>query len=487
MEELFNDNILIYERDGKLREFILPDLHLGLEIFRVPEGHPCHPGQGLRTNIFIPSGTIIGHYAGIYRHIHLADTTPYSFEVNKNFIVDALRRGNKTRYINDPRNTKNKANVAAMKVNFKKENLSAVAIYTITDIESGSEIYMNYGGKYSMDMYIQPWENDPIDVDLIPVKIEKDETNYGNKKLKTILEVIRQEKSNVEYALKEEARRFLQACMFDYKALPEMEISRNDVFMGKLPYASCTWGELNHIYDSWTEKQSDISIEQLRQGILLLGGQREDKIAFNIGDDVYVRIVGQEHQDYQKLHADSFTENSMVVGIIKDITEDNYESIENVYINEVRSEIKIRRKLYQIQVKETNMYIHVRDSQLFHIREFPRPYEWAEGKSDVYSCLYVNDRNKSNVYSSVKLISQTFSGDWNVLIKAQKRGNKQLEEELEEVSQSTLLTIRLTSESTYMTSSWNWAANIYVGRIKPKFRDEFWAQKSNILKLLETD
>lgn len=124
----------------------------------------------------------------MYRHLDLADTTPYSFEVSDDFVVDALHHGNVSRFINDPRGTPTSTpNVGASEVNFSAKRLSTVVFTTTRDVAVGAELLFDYGDKYSMEMHMKPWEEDAtIDVDLIPVKKEvvkrhREEKSYTRK------------------------------------------------------------------------------------------------------------------------------------------------------------------------------------------------------------------------------------------------------------------------------------------------------------------
>lgn len=108
------DNNLYHIRGNRFVPYALPSL----EVFRLPPSSPAFPGWGLRATANLPVDTVLGYYAGVYRHMDIADTTPYSFEVNEHYIVDALHHRNVFAYMNDPRGSGHGANVQSREVAF---------------------------------------------------------------------------------------------------------------------------------------------------------------------------------------------------------------------------------------------------------------------------------------------------------------------------------------------------------------------------------
>jgi len=173
--ELVFDNRLHYVRGNHIATLDLPPTHPDLCVKRVPSWHPGFPGRGLYATAAIAAGTELGHYAGDVRHVLIADTTPYSFEVNENWVVDAFYHRNQMAYANDPRGTpsEGKPNVGVEQV-WLRGALYTIRFVTLLDVADGDELLLNYGSTYNMEMHPSPWlaEREAIDLTLVPVKQE---------------------------------------------------------------------------------------------------------------------------------------------------------------------------------------------------------------------------------------------------------------------------------------------------------------------------
>lgn len=262
-EDQFNDNKIYYERNLKLQSFQLPPEHPALEVFNVDASHPCFPGKGLRVREAhsIRQGEELGHYAGIFRLTFLADTSPYSFEVNKDFVVDALHNGNKTRFVNDPRGIPSaKPNVGVEEVAFAKQKLYSIRFYALYDIAAGAELYLDYGTEYSMSMRMKVWEPEAIDIELIPVKKEPGLAPQACKRSRSISSLY----DDYHSALREHFKDFLRMYVSDpsnlrYSSLP-----------GKLEYVACEWDRFFHIYEEWSDEKW-IHFMEFKKNILCIG------------------------------------------------------------------------------------------------------------------------------------------------------------------------------------------------------------------------
>jgi len=165
-----SDNALWYVHGNKFTSHALPPLHPALVVRPVPSSHPAYPGFGVYASAPIAANTDLGYYAGIVRHMLIADTTPYSFAVNTHWVVDALSHRNALAYVNDPRGTPNEGNpnVDTQEVQFKG-SLWTVLFFTVRDVAVGEELCFPYGGAYSMEMNAKPWmlERPAVNVDEI--------------------------------------------------------------------------------------------------------------------------------------------------------------------------------------------------------------------------------------------------------------------------------------------------------------------------------
>lgn len=166
--EAFCDNRLYYARGRQICSVELAPLHHGLVVRAVERGHPCYPGGlGLFATCDIAEGEVLGDYAGVFSLMGLFDTTPYTFEVNGCYGVDAFRHGNAMRFANDPRGLKCRtgpavANMVADEVCIAAGNMSlwTVRFTTTGYVRAGSELLVDYGERYDMQLEAQPWRNE---------------------------------------------------------------------------------------------------------------------------------------------------------------------------------------------------------------------------------------------------------------------------------------------------------------------------------------
>lgn len=144
-------NSIFYHAGGDgLVEYKLPELLLNhLEVFHVPVGHPAYPGRGVRAKAPIKQDQDVAYYAGIYRPGIVAPDNPYVFGVHParlDMVIDALRCGNITRFINDPRGSGREPNIVAddMLIETRKAQLRTVVFRALCDIEVGQELLFPY-------------------------------------------------------------------------------------------------------------------------------------------------------------------------------------------------------------------------------------------------------------------------------------------------------------------------------------------------------
>jgi hypothetical protein len=162
------DNSLRYALGRNFHSLALSPLLPCLRVRQVPPDNIVYPGKGLFTADCIPAGTELGVYAGVLRHIELADTTPYSFELDDALVVDAFHHGNALRYANDPRDPRyppgrRVANVETVvdRVEYAHRCYFPIVVFVATcDIPAGAEILLYYGKRYDFHMHPQPWKDE---------------------------------------------------------------------------------------------------------------------------------------------------------------------------------------------------------------------------------------------------------------------------------------------------------------------------------------
>ena len=177
-------NAIRYANGVKIVSASLPSLALdSLRLKQVPRNHPAFPGRGCFANVNLFAGTIIGVYAGVLRPGSFGRDNGYVFstKVEKSqsqWVTDAATCGNITRFINDPRGSNHEPNIAAydgiVSGGCLYENLSdlpggqqdsvipVVYFETISDIESGNELFYNY--ETGASGYWGPAQDEPVDL-----------------------------------------------------------------------------------------------------------------------------------------------------------------------------------------------------------------------------------------------------------------------------------------------------------------------------------
>lgn len=115
-----------------------------LELFDVPFEHPAYPQKGVRAKKDIPKGTCIGYYAGDQIS---SDTDTkgnnYVFEYEDK-MMDGEKRGNLTRFINDPIDTGKLPNVAVLTYYIEDADLVTSKFETSKKVKKGEELLYKY-------------------------------------------------------------------------------------------------------------------------------------------------------------------------------------------------------------------------------------------------------------------------------------------------------------------------------------------------------
>lgn len=118
-----------------------------LELFDVPFEHPAFPGKGVRAKKDIPKDTCIGYYAGDQLEPG-TDTkgNNYVFEYKDcgMKMMDGEKRGNLTRYINDPIDTEKQPNVNVLTYCIEEAGLVTSEFRTCKKVKKGEELLYRY-------------------------------------------------------------------------------------------------------------------------------------------------------------------------------------------------------------------------------------------------------------------------------------------------------------------------------------------------------
>jgi hypothetical protein len=201
-------NSIFVVRGNKLVECKLPSALLdSLELFDVPQHHPAFPGRGVKASKIIPADTVIGFYSGILRPggIEWGTNNPYIFTLGSepnDFVIDAGKYGNITRFINDPRGSHYKPNLCTEDVSIVINNLSihCVQFKSTREIMIGKELLFPYEAGH--EGY---WENiEVMDITGEEMTIIKRESDFtlptspiSKKKQKRDLDVDEREKRRI--------------------------------------------------------------------------------------------------------------------------------------------------------------------------------------------------------------------------------------------------------------------------------------------------
>jgi hypothetical protein len=163
----FQDNHLYYVSGRELLSLPLPAPDTRISVCQLEPTNIAYPGVGVFATAPIPKGTALADYAGIERHIEVADVNPYTMEVNDAFCVDAMKRGNITRFVNDARDPRipggfRRINVVADVVRVwltpaRRDFVLTVRYTTACDVAPGDELLVSYGEGYAMHMHPAPW------------------------------------------------------------------------------------------------------------------------------------------------------------------------------------------------------------------------------------------------------------------------------------------------------------------------------------------
>jgi len=148
--ELFNG--IKYQDGSRIKEVPFPATRLmdALEIFSVGKDSPAYPGKGVRTTANIGGNQILGYYGGVYRSLLFGPSNAYAFDVENDFVVDALEHGNIFRYVNDPKPNAMFPNVRAVNVVSRLVKLpefpfKVIQIRTCPNgIKAGEELLLDY-------------------------------------------------------------------------------------------------------------------------------------------------------------------------------------------------------------------------------------------------------------------------------------------------------------------------------------------------------
>lgn len=152
-------NSIFFHRGDKVIECKLDAYHLDeLKLFELEKGHPAYdplnPGRGVKAASLLKARTIIGFYAGVYRPGSFADENPYVFGIQPpelDLVIDALKFGNITRFINDPKGSGKSANLEAEDVIIQKgaQTIRGVQFRTLRDISTDEELFFDYEASQS--------------------------------------------------------------------------------------------------------------------------------------------------------------------------------------------------------------------------------------------------------------------------------------------------------------------------------------------------
>lgn len=188
---VYHVNSIFYHKGDKIAELELPYHQLGkLETFNLPRNHPAYrhgvASKGVRAKEEIATDSIIGFYAGIYRPGIFGPENPYVFGVHpqdSDMVIDALKVGNITRYINDPRGTQLMSNLEAEDVIIRHgaHTIRCVQFKITRNILAGEELLLEY--EASTKGYWNAYQPrvEIIDLTFDAVKSEKDSDSDDNR------------------------------------------------------------------------------------------------------------------------------------------------------------------------------------------------------------------------------------------------------------------------------------------------------------------
>lgn len=155
-------NVLRYQNGKDIKEIQLPPVETELiELYHVSVYHPAYPGLGVRASKNIPKGTILGCYAGdFYPDKFINPGKDYYMSTHDlQFIIDASRMGNMTRFFNDPTDYPGKSvNVKTdSALTLGRNKFETAQFETIKDIKKGEEIFIRYSHEAK---YFEPSDFD---------------------------------------------------------------------------------------------------------------------------------------------------------------------------------------------------------------------------------------------------------------------------------------------------------------------------------------
>lgn len=105
-------------------------------------------GQGLFTNQDISQNTLIGYYEGLVTRDN-KKLSLYSFEISPRYFIDAQAFPRcYLAMVNDARNSDFQYNCEFRMENHRDVKKRKIALYSIKDINKGSELFANYGDDY---------------------------------------------------------------------------------------------------------------------------------------------------------------------------------------------------------------------------------------------------------------------------------------------------------------------------------------------------
>jgi len=142
-EEVEYTNSIIFLNVNKLQEIEFPvNDRKYLSLKKVDPSNDNFPGLGVAAIRDIPEGTVIGYYAGYYKHTNLCKDNEHTFKLSGlEMVVDASAKGNLTRYISH--NYLN-PNVEAFEM-FLRKKYKVIGFMTLRDIKEGEMIEFKKG------------------------------------------------------------------------------------------------------------------------------------------------------------------------------------------------------------------------------------------------------------------------------------------------------------------------------------------------------